>query len=333
MATFSFEPALFNRLNNKERGIIRDYKGSKKNDGTIPVTEQFVYRIVTASFVYKTTFLRKVAPESNKIQILKRRKKPLTIEERAELRKQQPTDWKKLVWEVEREAYRVDYIRETVELTEKLEINTVVKRGPYDWVVEDVKLVAVKGAEIESVEIVPEKLHKGHLYGDRLITKIEKLDSPVNRVISKLCALQNQGNACISGQVHETVKTCHASREPIPKPYLNDIVFGMDKFPHRKNKLEQIQPLMRGDYTEHVFFNEKGEYEGHYLTIAAESRNKGWKEHEGEFVVADLEVSEQYKPLSMPREYKESESQDKPDSPVMIDLTEAEKKLRAMGYL
>lgn len=329
MATFSFEPNLFRKLNNKERGIIRQAKGSKKSDGTIPISEQFVYRIVTAEFVYKTTFLRKVASESDKVKILKRRKKPLTTEQRADLRSQTPPDWKKLVWEVEREAYRVNYIRETVDLAEKLEINSQVKRGRYDYLVRDVKLVPVKGTEVESVETVSYSLHEGHLFGDRLIIKVEQLDSPVNRVISKLCRLQNGGNACISGQLHKTVVTCHASREPIPAPYLNDTVFKLDKLT-RLNRRMEIQPLQRGDWTEETFFDDEGKYVGRNLVIAAESENRGWQEYHGEYKNIEMGVSEKYKPLSLPSEYSDD---DIPDPPVVIDLTEAEKKLRAMGFL
>jgi hypothetical protein len=330
MATFSFEPNLFRKLNNEERGIIRHFKGSKKNDGTIPVSEQFVYRIVTAEFVYRTTFLRKVASENDKIKILKRRKKPLNDLERANLRSQTPPDWKQLVWEVERESYRVNCIRETVALEEKLEINTQIKRGRYDWSVEDVKLVPVKGTEVESVETVSYSLHEGHPYGDRLIVKVTQLDSPVNRVISKLCRLQNGGNSCISGQKHETVVTCHASREPIPAPFLNDTVFKLDKLT-RLNRRMEIQPLNRGDWTEETFFDAEGKYEGRELVIAAESENRGWKEYDGEFETLDLGVSEKYKPLSLPSDYRDSD--DIPDQPVIVNLTEAEKKLRAMGFL
>lgn len=332
MATFSFEPNLFRKLSDTERGVIKPYRGSKKNNGLIPISEQFVYRIVTAEFVYKTTFLRKVASESDKVKILKRRKKPLTTEQRADLRSQTPPDWKKLVWEVERESYKVDYVRELVNLAEKLEINTVVKRGRYDYLVRDVKLVPVKGTEVESVETVSYSLHEGHPYGDRLIVKVESLDSPVNRVISKLCRLQNGGNSCISGQKHETVVTLHASRETIPKPYLNDVVFALDKHPRRRNKLAEIQPLQRGDWTERTHFDEKGQYVGRELIIAAESENRGWQEYQGEYKNIEMGVPEKYKPLSLPADYRDSDD-DIPDPPVVIDLTEAEKKLRAMGFL
>ena len=329
MATFSFEPALFRKLNNKERGIIRDYKDSKKN-GTIPVTGQFYYRVTTAEFTYRTTFLRKVASE-NKIQILKRRKKPLNTLERANLRRETPPDWKKLVWEVERESFKVDYIRETVDLDEKIEVK-IVKRGKFDWTVEEIRPVPVKGTETTTIETIPYTLHEGHLFGDRLIVKVESLDSPVNRVISKLCRLQNGGNSCISGQRHETVVTCHASREPVPAPFLNDTVFKLDKFPHRRNKLEEIQPLMRGDWTERTYFDAEGKYEGRELIVAAESENRGWKEFEGEYKTTNMGVSEKYKPQSLPANYRDSDD-DIPDPPVVIDLTEAEKKLRAMGFL
>lgn len=331
MATFSFDPNLFRHLNNNEKEIIVPYKGSKKNDGTIPVSEQFVYRVTTAEFSYRTTFLRKEA-NGEKIQILKRRKKPLNDLERANLRQQENPDWKQLVWQTERETYKVDYIRETVDLTEKLEINSITKRGRYDWIIEDVRLVAVKGTETTTIETVPYTLHVGHLFGDhRLIVKLEPLESPVNRVISKLCRLQNGGNGCISGQRHETVVTCHASREPIPAPFLNDTVFKLDKFPHRRNKLEEIQPLMRGDWTERTYFDAEGKYEGRELIIAAESENRGWKEFEGEYKTNNMGVSEKYKPQSLPSEYRDSD--DIPDPPVVIDLSEAEKKLRAMGFL
>jgi len=56
------------------------------------------------------------------------------------------------------------------------------------------------------------------------------------------------------------------------------------------------------------------------------------QEFDGEYKTVDMGVSEKYKPLSLPSYYKESESQDKPDSPVTISLTEAQKKLKAMGY-
>ena len=334
MATFYFEPELFLKLSNTEKGDIRNYRGSKKNSkGLVSISEQFVYRVVTAEFVYATTFLRKEASENDKIEILKRRKKPLNDLERAELRKQQPTDWKQLVWEKDRESYNVKYVRETVDLTEHLQIDSVVKRGKHSWIVENIQLVSVKGTESTTIETVPDHLHKGHLYGSRLIVKATQMDSPVNRVISKLCALQNQGKACISGQKHETVVTCHSSREPIPQPYLNDIVFKLDKFPHRRNKLAEIEPLQRGDYAEHVYFNEKGEYEGRDLTVAADSHHKGWNEFDGEYKTIEMVVSEKYKPLSLPSYYKESESQDKPDAPVEINLSEAGSKLKAMGYL
>jgi len=334
MATFSFEPELFRRLNNVEKGIIKQAKGSKKNArGKVTVSEQFFYKVVTAEFVYQTTFLRKEASESDKIEILKRRKKPLDDLERAELRKQENPDWKQLVWDTDRDSYNINYVREVVDLDEHLQIDSVVKRGKFDWIVEDVRLVPLKGTESTTIETVPDHLHKGHLYGSRLIVKATQLDSPVNRVISKLCAIQNNNQACISGQLHETVKTCHASREKIPTPYLNDVVFKLDKFPHRRNKLEEIQPLMRGDYAEHIYFNEKGEYEGRDLTVAAESHHKGWKEHSGDFAVTDLGVSEKYKPLSLPSYYKECDTVDKPDAPVTINLSEAEKKLKAMGFL
>jgi len=332
MATFFFDPKLFLKLNNTEKGVIRNYRGSKENaKGQISISEQFVYRIVTAEVQYRTTFLRKVASENDKIQILKRRKKPLNDLERANLRSQTPPDWKKLVWEVERESYKVDYVRELVDLAEKLEINTVVRRGSSDWIVEDVRLAPVKGTETVSVETVPYALHEGHPYGDRLIVKVTQLDSPVNKVISKLCRLQNGGNSCISGQKHETVVTCHASREPIPTPYLNDTVFKLDKLTRLNRRMEEIQPLMRGDWTEETFFDSEGKYIGRNLTIAAESPNKGWKEYDGEYKTTDMGVSEKYKPLSLPSEYRDSD--DIPDPPVTIDLNEAEKKLRAMGFL
>ena len=331
MATFFFDPKLFLKLNNTEKGVIRNYRGSKKNaKGQISVSEQFVYRIVTEEVQYRTTFLRKEASENDKIKILKRRKKPLTTEQRAALRDSKPTDWKQLVWEVERESYKVDCIREVIDLTEKLEINSITKRGRYDWIIEEIRPVPVKGTETTTIETVPYALHEGHPYGDRLIIKVEQLDSPVNRVISKLCRLQNGGNSCISGQLHKTVKTLHASKEPIPTPYLNDTVFKLDKLT-RLNRRMEVQPLQRGDWTEETFFDDEGKYVGRNLTIAAESSNKGWREHKGEFVVADLGVSEKYKPLSLPSEYRDSD--DIPDPPVTINLTEAEKKLRAMGFL
>lgn len=330
MATFSFEPSLFRKLNNKERGVIKPYRGSKKNNGLIPISEQFVYRIVTAEVSYRTTFLRKEA-NGEKISILKRRKKPLTTEQRATLRQQKPPDWKQLVWEVERESYKVDYVREVVDLAEKLEINSQVKRGKFDWIVEDSRPVPVKGTETTTIETVPYTLHEGHLLGDRLIVKVTQLDSPVNRVISKLCSLQNGGKACISGQLHETTVTCHASKEPIPKPYLNDVVFALDKHPYRKNKFAEIQPLMRGDWTEETFFDEKGQYVGRELTIAAESENRGWQEYQGEYKNIEMGVSEKYKPLSLPADYRDSD--DIPDQPVTINLSDAERKLKAMGFL
>jgi hypothetical protein len=327
MATFSFDPKLFLKLNNKEKGDIRNYRGSKKNaKGLISISEQFVYKVTTSEFVYKTTFLRKVASETDKIVILKRRKKPLEDLERAELRKQQDPDWKQLVWDTDRESYNVSYIRETEDLQEHLQIDSVVKRGRFNWIVEDIKLVSVKGTEIESIETSPETLHKGHLYGSRLIVKATQLDSPVNRVISKLCALQNQGKACISGQIHETVKTLHATRDkqqPLP---LHKTTQGK----RLRNKLGEIRPLQRGDYSEHVTYDENGKFVSRGLSVASDNSSF---EPAKEFTTVDLGVSEKYKPISLPKYYKEDDNIDKPDAPVTINLSEAEKKLRAMGYL
>lgn len=337
MATFSFEPALLRKLSNAEKEIIKPYRGSKNKLTT--VSEQYFFTLTTAEYSYKTTFARKVAKADDKIEILKRRSKPLTDTQMADLRAKLKGDWSKpvLAWEVERETFRVELEREVEYLDERLQIDSVVERGQrnHSWVVEDVEIVSKPNTAITTEEVSPQRLYVGHLYGGRKITKVVEHSSPVNKIISKLCRLQNNGVACSSGQQLQsrTVKTLHASREPIPAEAISYAQVAADKRANRTNKLEQIPSFMRGDYSEHVVFNDKGGFVSREVSVAADESNRGWQEHKGEFTTIKLKPSEGYKPISLPSEYKEDEVKDKPDAPVTIDLGDAEKKLKAMGFL
>jgi hypothetical protein len=96
---------------------------------------------------------------------------------------------------------------------------------------------------------------------------------------------------------------------------------------------KDIKPLKPGDYAEHVVYDDKGNFLYRDTTVASESRSKGWQEFQGEFTVKDMGVSEKYKPISLPKYYEEDDNIDKPDAPVTVDLSEAERKLKSMGYL
>lgn len=324
MATFYFEPKLFNRLSNVEKGVIKDYKGSKNNKGLVPVTQQYFLTVKTCDFSYKITFVRKEAREDDKIQIYKRRKTPHSHTFKREIR----------AFDSIRETYRVEFIRENELRAEPLEINSIHKRGRFDWIVEAVDIEPDLSTVTTVEEVSSQQLYKGHLYGGRLILSVKEHVSPVNRVISKLCSLKNGGVAGSSGQElqSKTVKTLHASREPKPLDAISYAQVAADKRAHRVNKLEKIPSLMRGDYSELVIYDEDGKFVSREFSIAS-GENKGWKEFDGEYTVTDLGVSEKYKPLPMPANYKEPETQDKPDEPVMINLSEAEKLLKSMGYL
>jgi hypothetical protein len=346
VATFSFEPALLSKLSNAEKGTIKPYRGSKRNKEGVKLTtvsEQFYLTVKTCEFSYKTTFARKTYDKNDKIEILRLRKKPLTTTQRAEVRQQQrqlDKPWSKpvLAWELERETYNVEFIRETKYLGEHLQLDTVVNDGRFDWFVESVEIEPNLKTVTITEEIVSQQLYEGHLYGGRLILLVKESISPVNKIISKLCTLQNNGTACSSGQELQsrTVKTCHASREKNRPDVLAQVMFAQCKYPYQRNKFEELREqgtLQRGDYTEHCEFDNDGKFLYREFTLAKDSHHKGWQEHSGDHIVKKMGVSEQYKPLSMPCEYKESESQDKPDAPMQVDLSEAEKKLRNLGFL
>ena len=330
MATFSFEPRLFLRLNNKEKGVIAPYKGSKNNKGLIPVSQQYFYELTTCEFSYAVTFVRKVCLTDKKIPVLKRRKTAYSHHQTRGLR----------AFDTVRETYKVEFVREIEYLDNPPQINQVVKRGvpQLDWIVEGVNIVAKPDTSITVEEVSSQRLYKGHLAGGRLITSVKEHISPVNKIISKLCRIQNKGEACSSGQKlqSQTVKTCHASREKNQPQILAQAMFAQCKYPYQRNKFDELREqgaLQRGDYTEHCEFDAKGNFLYRDLTIARDTHHKGWQEHGGEFKTIQLGVSEQYKPISLPSHYKESETQDKLDAPVNIDLSAAEKKLKAMGFL
>lgn len=317
MATFSFDPSFLDNFSAKERGVLETH-GSKK-DGRFLISQQSRYRVELAEVAYKVNLEREVHKKSVPSPVYKRRKYP-------KLRKDLNGGFDNLVsYDVQRVSYKIEKVVKQVVLESPGEGR--IKYGKFWWDVVDT--IPIPKEVSETVEIEGDSPKVGDLLGQKMVVSCTKINTGIDRLISRLCELQNNGVACISGQLHTTTKTCHASREPKPLEAISYAQVAADSGKLKRNKLAEIKPLSLGDYSERTVFDKQGKFVSRELSVASDNSSF---EPAKEFVTVAL-GSGQYKPLPLPKQYKECDSVDKADTPVTVNLTEAEKRLKSMGYL
>jgi len=287
MTKFIFDISLVNSLQASDKKIVEKFGIKEEGGMTITLFPQYFYEVTTVSCRDKVTLERKVADELIKIPVLARCKgnnpDPKKLSARAAIKMGESIDPKAaqlVVWETKRETYKVDLLTETIypKKSHQYQKGQIVKHGKFDWIVRSIEHDPIKSTEKVSKTNTSERLFVNDFFGGRLITKVRELKSPVNHVIYLLCKAQNEGKACISGQLHKTVKALHASREPNRPQVWSQAVYGADKHPDRRNKLQEIEKLFPGDYTEEVYFDDEGKYLGRDLHVVKDSSHKGWSE-------------------------------------------------------